>query len=105
MSSIAMQNSFFGAVPHGERRLLLDLERSLQQDARIQHYNDASTASKHIIESPCFPPDASAPEWCQAFPSYVYGRFAMILADFPPFPLPVEKPVALKAWGLDDNDA
>src|SRR6516225_3628732 len=25
MSSIGMQNSFFGAVPHGERRLLLDL--------------------------------------------------------------------------------
>jgi len=40
-----MQNSFSGAVRHGESRLLLDLERQLQQEVKIQHHNDASTAS------------------------------------------------------------
>jgi hypothetical protein len=45
-----MQNSFYRAVPHGERRLLLDLGRRLQQEAKIQHYNNASTASRHLLQ-------------------------------------------------------
>ena len=44
MSSIAMRNSF--SVPSRmEKGGFVDLERQLQQKARIQDYNDASMAS------------------------------------------------------------
>lgn len=47
MSAIAMRNPF--SVPaRMEKGGFVDLERQLQQKARTQDYNDASTASQHL---------------------------------------------------------
>jgi len=49
MSAIVVRNSF-SVSARMEKEGFVDLERQLQQEAKIQHYNDASTASQHLLQ-------------------------------------------------------